>query len=61
MLQFIPTWTYSQTTYYYTVRIKVDDKTIYSERSTLSDHSIRTMTVNLGKRNRVTVTFEAEW
>lgn len=52
---------YTQTNYFYTARVKVDGVTMYSIRLALGDRWIKTGTLNLGKKNKVTVTLEAEF
>lgn len=61
LFEYIPATTYSQTSYYYTFRIKVDWKTLYSDRLALWDHERRITSLNLWRKNSITLTLEAEF
>lgn len=61
LFQYIPQTNYTQDSYYFTIRVYVEWKEVYSERTVLGDHRTKEVALNLGKRNRLEVTFDAEF
>lgn len=61
MIQYISDTTYPQATYFYELDIKVDGITQYSERIALGDHETKTISLNLGKKNKITVSMTPEF
>lgn len=61
LLEYIPDTSYSQTNYYYTIKVYADWQEIYSLRTALADHYPKTVVVNLWKRNKITASLIKEF
>lgn len=61
MLQYMPDTSYTQATYYYTIAVKLDGITVYSERTTLGDHTMKSCIINAWRKNALTLVFTPEW